>query len=310
MKMKLLFVPVVFMSALGIADCKPKDSAWPTQWTTQWTTEAPGLNLRGKMFTLARYSSGVTLYHPYFSISSLSLTPETEAKEETEAKDNENPPDSTYPYPTPPYWTTAPPRTGVSVCLRYMIDHLDQKSSTVFTLSPSGSFLSLSDNYASSYAVKYYYSNYVNLQPSVRLWSLASPSAWTSVCLTLDSNRRVVQMFKGPFMSIRKVLPVQYVWSGEPVMEFTGTDGQVKDVQVWNYPLRYKEVYYYMTEDSYWSQQGNILSWSHVRYSVRGQSFLEDSYESQTKQSIGRGSRLSRKFFSAGKTEDTKREMI
>uniref|UniRef100_A0A3Q1GMT7 Uncharacterized LOC110971004 n=2 Tax=Acanthochromis polyacanthus TaxID=80966 RepID=A0A3Q1GMT7_9TELE len=266
------------------------------------------------MFTLSRYSSGVTLYHPYFSISSLSLTPETAVKEETKAIEEteagvkESPP--AHPYPSPPYWTTAPPRTGVSVCLRYMIDHLDQRSSTVFTLSPSGSFLSLVDNYASSYAVRYYYSNSVNLRPSVRLWSFTSPSAWTSVCLTLDSNRRVVQLFQGPFMSIRKVLPVQFVWSGEPVMEFTGTDGQVKDVQVWNYPLRYKEVYYYMTDDSYWSQQGNILSWSHVRYSVQGQSFLEDSYESQTKQSIKRGSRLSRKFFSVGKTKDSEREMI
>ena len=44
---------------------------------------------------------------------------------------------------------------------------------------------------------------------------------------------------------------VQYVWSGEPVIEFPGFDGQVTDVQMWDYPLSYREVFKYMTSSVY-----------------------------------------------------------
>lgn len=44
---------------------------------------------------------------------------------------------------------------------------------------------------------------------------------------------------------------VQYQWSGEPVITFSGFDGQLTDVQVWDYPLRYKEVLYYMSHGYY-----------------------------------------------------------
>ena len=43
----------------------------------------------------------------------------------------------------------------------------------------------------------------------------------------------------------------QYVWSGEPVIEFKGFDGQVTDVQMWDYPLSYREVFKYMTSGVY-----------------------------------------------------------
>ena len=44
---------------------------------------------------------------------------------------------------------------------------------------------------------------------------------------------------------------VQYVWSGEPVIEFSGFEGQVTDVQVWDYPLRYREILNYMSSCVY-----------------------------------------------------------
>ena len=44
---------------------------------------------------------------------------------------------------------------------------------------------------------------------------------------------------------------VQYVWSGEPVIQFEGFDGQVTDIQMWDYPLSYREVFKYMTNGVY-----------------------------------------------------------
>ena len=50
---------------------------------------------------------------------------------------------------------------------------------------------------------------------------------------------------------------VQYVWSGEPVIEFPGFDGQLTDVQMWDYPLSYREVFKYMNNGVY----GYVCVW-------------------------------------------------
>lgn len=44
---------------------------------------------------------------------------------------------------------------------------------------------------------------------------------------------------------------VQFVWSGEPVIDFPGFDGQVTDVQIWDYPVHYREVFNYMSNGVY-----------------------------------------------------------
>lgn len=79
---------------------------------------------------------------------------------------------------------------------------------------------------------------------------------------------------------------VQYVWSGEPVIDIPGFNGQVTDVQVWDYPLCYQEVFNYMANGVYGSYSGNVLTWSHVSYSLRGKALLEDVYEELAKQPI------------------------
>lgn len=38
----------------------------------------------------------------------------------------------------------------------------------------------------------------------------------------------------------------QYIPSDRPVIQFSGFDGQVTDVQMWDYPLSYREVFAYM----------------------------------------------------------------
>ncbi|XP_067442470.1 adhesive plaque matrix protein-like [Thunnus thynnus] len=193
---------------------------------------------------------------------------------------------TTRPYPTRPYpattypsWTTAPPTTGVSVCLRYLIDF--ETSSRIFTLSPASRnpmFLGVrgSDTYSLYMPSSGYY--YWYFKPNIKFQSLIEPEIWTRVCLTVDTNS-VVQVFSGSNMSIRKILPFQNVWSGEPMIEFSGIDGQVTDVQIWDYALSHKEIFNYMTRGVYRPYQGSVLTWSDVSYTVSGKTLFEDSYE-------------------------------
>uniref|UniRef100_A0A3Q3GY16 Uncharacterized protein n=1 Tax=Labrus bergylta TaxID=56723 RepID=A0A3Q3GY16_9LABR len=211
-----------------------------------------------------------------------------------------------WPSTAPPYTASPPtPTKGVSVCLRLLNDFQREYKPTVFTLSPSTSPLSLrvydSDRYALAYST--YSQDNILLRPDIRLWSNTKPEIWTRICVTVDGLKNVAQMFKGPDMSIRKMLSTQYVWSGEPVIEFPAFDGQLTDVQVWDYPLRYKEVFNYMTRSTFesWSS-GNVLTWSSINYSFRGNALLEDVYENQAKQRIsssrGRGRRPKEKKMS------------
>ncbi|XP_031700036.1 uncharacterized protein LOC116381764 [Anarrhichthys ocellatus] len=174
---------------------------------------------------------------------------------------------------------------GVSVCLRYLAESV----SSLFTLSPSSRVpLQFDVGGAGSYVLTFtryrYYSLY--FQPNIKFWPNIGPDIWNRVCFTLDSMKNVAQVFSGSNISIRKMLPLQYVWSGEPVMDFSGFDGQLTDIQIWDYPLSYREVFNYMTSGVYAPYQGSALSWSYISYSPRGQTLLEDTFELQGRQPI------------------------
>lgn len=96
---------------------------------------------------------------------------------------------------------------GVSVCLRYMTDAV-QPTFPLFTLSPDTSSLSLQRSF-DTFMLSYYDSFSVDLQPIVHLWPDIKQDIWTSVCLTVDTSKNVVQMFSGGYMSPRKVMPYQ-----------------------------------------------------------------------------------------------------
>ncbi|XP_008406610.1 uncharacterized protein LOC103464349 isoform X2 [Poecilia reticulata] len=188
-----------------------------------------------------------------------------------------------YPWtPTPYPWSTAPSTRGVSVCLRYITD---SRSGSIFTLSPSSQYLRLEIGTAQSYMLTFNNYNRVYLQPYLKLWPYLTPNMWTSICFTVDNTKAVVQMFRDSNMSSRKLLNNQYVWSGERVMDFSNFEGQITDVQVWDYPLRYQEVLYYMSNGGYGFYQGSVLSWSYISYSQTGRTLLEDGYELQMRKS-------------------------
>ncbi|KAM8916099.1 uncharacterized protein AB9W97_017713 [Spinachia spinachia] len=177
---------------------------------------------------------------------------------------------------------------GVSVCLRY----LSISEPSLFTLSPSRSPLTVSHNvYGYQLAFSRYGYPTLNFLPNLRFW--ADPphplDIWTRVCFTVDSGRKVAQVFSGSNISTRQMFPqsVNYVWSGEPVVDFPGFDGQLTDIQVWDYPLSYKEVFNYMMGGVYMPYRGSVLSWSHISYSPRGRTLLEDNYELQARRPIG-----------------------
>ncbi|KAF1386305.1 hypothetical protein PFLUV_G00093270 [Perca fluviatilis] len=311
MKSKLLYAPMamVVMSAL-VGLTSPTTTTRPAATRPTWTTTtgASGLDLNGKMFTLSRNRAGISFYSPYFSPTTppypsrryptRSYTPRTTTPRPwtttprtttqrpwtTTPRTTTRRPWTTTPRPrttTPRPWTTAPPTRGVSVCLRYLPDYRADIY-TIFTLSPSSrSPLQMGVSPSGSYRLSFYgYSN-LYLQPYKRFSSNIFPEIWTRVCLTVDTMKNVAQVFSDWSMSIRKMLPTNYVWSGEPVIDFSGFDGQVTDVQIWDYPLHYREVVNYMTSGAYWSYSGSALSWSYISYSPRGNVLLEDVYERQ-----------------------------
>ncbi|XP_040014825.1 uncharacterized protein LOC120807155 [Xiphias gladius] len=318
MKMKknneLLFVltVTVIMSVLGVtATPKPTTTTpkpttttpKPTTANTTWTTGLPGGNLNGMMFTLSSNSGGISLYSPYYSPSP-------------------SPWPSAPSYTTRPYYTstyplqTTPPLTrGFSVCLRYLTD----MQTDIFTLSPySRNPVTLQVTDTSYRLFDRYGYLYLHLEPSIKIWPDVEPDIWTSVCLAVDSVTNVAQVFSGSRMSIRKILPVKYVWTGEPVIDFPGFDGQVTDVQVWDYPLRYREVIDYMKTSAYKLYRGSVLTWSYISYSLRGNTLLEDVYEIQAKQPMARrgrgrrpkGEKRMRRVFRTGQSKDRERQRL
>ncbi|XP_069025708.1 uncharacterized protein [Embiotoca jacksoni] len=289
MKMKkmrsLLFVTMVtvFMSALFVVASIEQTTEPTAADEAAWTpTGRHGVDLSGKMFTLSRYGGQVTFYDPNAFPAFSTTNPTSEYLYRT----------TTTPYrtTTTPYRTTAPPTRGVSVCLRYITDFLETSSPTIFTLSPSKTPLSLQVSYLSSYTLTFNNYNSLRLKPNIRMWSYPGQDIWTSVCLTVDTRKQVAQVFSGSNMSIRKLMPYRYVWAGEHVMTFPGFDGQVTDVQVWDYPLRYKEVQRFLYR-GYFRNSGSVLTWSNINYSLGRLGLLEDTYELQGKQLIGQKAR-------------------
>ncbi|XP_029358139.1 A-agglutinin anchorage subunit-like [Echeneis naucrates] len=261
-------------------------TSWTTSWTTYpWTTGRPTVNLNGKMFTLSNEGGGVSLYPPYYS-------------------------PSTHDYSTSsaPSWTTAPPTRGLSVCLRY----LAEDGLTLFTLSPGSSRrLSLSTS-GSRFVLDYDYYASVSFQPNISLLPSVAPDLWRRVCVVIDSQRSVAQVFSGSYGSIRKILQRQYSWTGEPVMDISGFDGQVTDVQVWDYNLQYNEVFNYMNGGVYRLYSGSVLSWSYISYSLRGKMVLEDVYEIQAKKdrSRKRGHNKTRRVFNRWQNEISEKQRL
>ncbi|XP_014857160.1 PREDICTED: uncharacterized protein LOC106926635 [Poecilia mexicana] len=299
-----------------------------------------GVNLSGKMFTLSSYGR-LVFYSPYeyspwvastpyqtrgyaYSTSTPSYTQtNTGTTEMSSPSTNIRTPQpttrspTTYPWSTTRYpWSTAPSTRGVSVCLRYITD---SQSDSIFTLSPSSQYLRLEIGRPQSYALTFNGYNRVYLPVYLKLWPYLKPSMWTSICLTVDNAKAVVQMFRDSDMSSRKLLNNQYVWSGERVMDFSNFEGQITDVQVWDYPLRYQEVLYYMSNGGYGFYQGSVLSWSYISYSQTGRTLLEDNYDLQMRKSnrkLGQRNHLkggykSRKvfLFEERKREQWKKEM-
>ncbi|XP_061544999.1 uncharacterized protein LOC133409242 [Phycodurus eques] len=179
-----------------------------------------------------------------------------------------------------PGWTTEAPTTGVTVCLRYLFD-VETSSPRIFTVSPSSpAAFTLSSEYDGSYRLSWSSSYWsLRLKANVRMWPGIRDDLWTRLCLTVDTVPGVVQVFSGAYMSVRKMAPNKYVWSGEPVIDMTGMDGQVTDLQMWDYPLSYNTILNYMTRPGYGWPTGSVLTWSNIRYSLRGRTLVEEAYQ-------------------------------
>lgn len=255
------------------------DSYWTTPWTTAYPV-GPGVDLRGKMVTLSQ-DSGVTFFHPYYSQSK----PEDSSYSQSKPEDSTNagaPVTTAWPtapstqWPTEwtthysPYTTTPYPSTGVSVCLRFMSD---SNNFNLFKLSPRSP---MTFTWSSSYCtLSWYYYNQVNLNPRISLWNSVHTQPWTSLCLTLDPRRQVAQLFQGGAMSIRKIVRDRMPPSWDPVVDMSGFDGQVTDLEIWDYPLKYREVLAYMQN---YGSSGTFLSWSNMAYKYRGSILVEEAY--------------------------------
>nr|XP_057911579.1 C-reactive protein-like [Doryrhamphus excisus] len=251
-----------------------------------WTTASPTTNLDGKMVTLSSRGGGVSFYPPYFSLPPTDPTA-ADAKEEymTTAYPNSANPNSASPVSASYDWTTQPPIGGVTVCLRYLLD-LRWSSPFIFTLSPSGqSAMKLGVHFDGQFELRWNRPEYqsVYLTPSIRIWPDIPPDIWSRVCITMDTLKSVVQLFSGGNMSVRKMIPFKYVWSGEPVVTMSGLEGQVTDVQVWDYLLPYNDIFNYMSITRYRWPPGSVLTWSNIRYSMTGRTLLEDTYELRAK---------------------------
>lgn len=225
------------------------------------TTGGSGLNLRGKMITVSEYSE-VTFYPPhYFKVpppASRTTTPKNRF-------------DLRYPRVTTQRPT--PATRGVSVCLRFMVD---DSSVTLFQLDPDYNkrlSFSLNDQrYTLGRDSDY---RYVSLKPIAPLWPSAQTQLWTSVCVVLDSHKNVVQVFQGGTMSVRKITPPVIQWSGTPVVKVSGFDGQVTDLEVWDYPLEDSEIFIFMHN---YRCTGTVLTWSNIAYQSNGDILMEDTY--------------------------------
>ncbi|XP_056251210.1 uncharacterized protein LOC130181244 [Seriola aureovittata] len=310
MKSTQLFVPMMMVIMITTfaktttATPKPttttrRPTTTTPRWitTTPWTTGHPAVNLNGKMVTLSYNGGGISFYPPNYS-----------------------PQPSAWPS-TPSYYTTPYPSTrGLSICLRYLSDSLQTGYQPTFIVGPrSRNPLTLRYR-TNTYEVsldRYGYTN-LYLSPRIKLLPGVAPDIWTRVCLTMDSMKNVAQMFSGSYMSIRKMLNDRYSLTIDPVIEVSGFDGQVTDVQMWDYPLSYREVTDYMNGGVYRLYRGSVLSWSNINYSRSGNVLLEDVYEIQAKQPASRrgrgrrpkGGNKTRRVFNVGESKSRERQQL
>ncbi|XP_036955507.1 mucin-5AC-like [Acanthopagrus latus] len=277
------------------------------------TTTRPHTTTRHHHPTTKRSYS--TTKHPYTTTTRPNTT--TTRPHTTTTRPNTT---TTRPHTTttrPHTTTTAPSVRGVSVCLRYLTNTVENR---LFTVSPSRMPLQVTVNQLGYYTLRFnsYGYNTLYMKPSIRFWSNIGPDIWSRVCFTLDSMKNVAQAFSGSNISIRMLLPYQYVWSGEPVIEFPGFDGQLTDVQMWDYPLSYREVFKYMNNGVYGPHHGSVLTWSSINYTPSGNTLLEDVYEWEAKQQISgrrrgrrpKGGRKNRKFVNVVEREEGIRDLL
>ncbi|XP_053302583.1 uncharacterized protein LOC128461608 [Pleuronectes platessa] len=290
MKMKLLFVSIVIvvMSVPGVTTF----IQIPTTTSTTWTTARPVVNLDGKMFTLSSKGGGITFYPASYTPP----TPRTKTTTTTTPR------------------TTPLSTTGLSVCLRYLTDYMETRNPPLLKLFPSGSdFVTLGTSYNSLYTLSWGYYYTQTFRPNIQFWPGGfSPDIWTRVCVTVDNAKNVGQVFSGHNMSIRKILPYQLPQGNDPVIYVPGFDGQLTDVQMWDYPLSYREIIQYMRPSTYRPSRGSVLTWSDISYSLGGNALLEDTYQMLEQQPIskrgrGRGLRGEKKSRRVFKVEESKK---
>lgn len=93
------------------------------------------------------------------------------------------------------------------MCLRYLTD---KQRSAVFTLDPSGRApLRLEVVGPDQYRMTFDWYNRMDMRPDILFWSDMRPDIWTAFCLTMDTAKNVAQVFRGPNISVRKILPSQ-----------------------------------------------------------------------------------------------------
>nr|XP_061833677.1 C-reactive protein-like [Nerophis lumbriciformis] len=252
-----------------------------------WTTASPDLN--GMMVTLSYRGGGVSFYPPNYSIPPDNTRAYPTRDYPTRAYPTRDYPTRAYPTSAYPSWTTESPPRGVSVCVRYLMGE-QTSSSSIFQLSPSSqAVMRLTTDNQGSYRLNWEKLTYqsVRLDPRIKMWSNVQPDIWTRVCVTVDTLRGVAQLFSDSNMSVRAIIPSKFVWSGEPVVAMSGFDGQVTDLQVWDYPLTYYTILTYMNR---WLS-GSVLTWSNIGYSLTGSTILELTYERRQKKSASKKSR-------------------
>jgi len=184
--------------------------------------------------------------------------------------------------PGSPY--TATTNLGVSVCLRYIAENRQQ---TIFTLSPSSRGLDnqLKFDISSSASVLSYQKSslpyILNFMSYRAFWdNESSTKLWTSVCVVVDTRKGVAQVFNGKTASVRK--RTQYIWDGEQALVINGFEGQITDIQMWDYPLLKEEARQYLTQYASsatfrWTKD-SVVSWSRMRYESNSSPLVEDAY--------------------------------
>ncbi|XP_027134709.1 uncharacterized protein LOC113745815 [Larimichthys crocea] len=160
------------------------------------------------------------------------------------------------------------PSPGISVCVSLLIkDEPKETNLRIFNVSSSRSFLILEYNAPGRYNLHiggrntwgsgYIYTNLL-FKPHISCLSNVRMDNWTRLCLTVDTVKNVAQVSSGSKISFSRILPNRYVWSGEPVKDLPGFDGQGTNVQIWDYSIGYIETYNYMTGVYGFSPRGNV----------------------------------------------------